>query len=261
MAYFSGTFYSESLAKHVPFTAIIPTQNESLHSDSTNRSPEFEPKRTLYLLHGWNGTHSSWLLSTRIYELARDNDLAIIMPSGENSFYFDQYQGQMYGQFIGKELVSITREMFNLSSRKEDTWIGGLSMGGYGALRNGLEYDQTFGKIAAFSSRILTRRGIKENEKMNDDMIHLHLKNITGIDSLSDLKDSLDLYELIKTRKNPQEMYISCGLEDYLLEENRQFHAYLENNRIPHIYDETPGGHDWDFWNEQIEKAVKWLVK
>lgn len=262
MAHFSGTFFSESLAKHVPFTAIIPTMNEVNDGSNNNNNDTTQPKKTLYLLHGWNGTHSDWLVLSRIYEVARDYNIAVIMPAGENSFYIDQYEGQMYGEFIGEELVSVTREMFNLSPKREDTWIAGLSMGGYGSLRNGFKYSATFSKIAAFSSAILTAKHAKKGEKFgSDSKITLHLKNILGTDYVSDLHKDVDLYELSSNQKHKQKIYLSCGLEDELLEENRQYHQYLEQKNIPHKYLETSGGHDWDFWNEHIERAVKWFVE
>lgn len=257
MAHVSGTFYSDSLKKHVPFTAIIPTTNESNNGNNRSNDLKTPPKRTLYLLHGWNGAHDSWLVLSRIYEVARDYNIAVIMPAGENSFYIDQYEGQMYGQFIGEELIAISREMFNLSSKKEDTWIAGLSMGGYGALRNGFKYSDTFGKIASFSSPILTARNVPKEETFNQDPIHIHLQNIVGSKYITDLDKDADLYELCHMKKNDQQIYLSCGTEDELIKDNRRYHDYLKKNQITHTYLETSGGHDWDFWNEQIIETVK----
>lgn len=77
--------------------------------------------------------------------MGRGKNLAVVMPAGENAFYIDQPEmGTMHGKFIGEELVDITRRMFPLSRKREDTYIGGLSMGGFGALRNGLKYHDTF---------------------------------------------------------------------------------------------------------------------
>lgn len=76
----------------------------------------------------------------------------MVMPSGDNAFYVDQPKGHNnYGEYIGQELVRLTRKMFPLSRKREDTFIGGLSMGGYGALRNGLKYSDTFGAVIALS--------------------------------------------------------------------------------------------------------------
>src|SRR5690625_2701556 len=107
---FSGSFYFKSLTRKVPFTAIIPTQSELELIHGENK-PEFsQPKRTLYLLHGWDGSNEDWLFNSRIYELAREYNVADILPSGENSFYLDNPKGNAYGQRIGEELDEQTGE-------------------------------------------------------------------------------------------------------------------------------------------------------
>lgn len=259
MAQFSGTFYSEALTRKVPFTAIIPTSKE-LERHHQMYKPEFsQPKRTIYLLHGWDGANDDWVFNARVFELAREHNLAFILPSGENSFYVDHPNGNHYGKFIGEELVEVTRELFSLSTQREDTWIIGLSMGGYGALRNGFKYSDTFSKIAAFSSRILTKYEAPNREKLEDNLINTRLKAIIESDTLADLSDENDIYELALNRSKNQEVYIACGLSDYLYDENKALHEFLLENNIAHEYFETPGEHTWDFWNEYIEKAVKWM--
>ena len=99
------------------------------------------PWPTLYLLHGYTGNQVDWLYRSDIEKWAMQHGYAVIMPSGGNSFYLDnETTGERYGVFIGEELVEVTRKMFPLSHKREDTVIAGLSMGGYGAIRNGLRY-------------------------------------------------------------------------------------------------------------------------
>lgn len=82
------------------------------------------------------------------------------MPSGENRFYLDdEKSGELYGEFIGKELVEFTRKLFPLSDKREDTFIAGLSMGGYGAIRNGLKYAENFGCVIGLSAALVQIRG------------------------------------------------------------------------------------------------------
>lgn len=260
MAQISGSFYSKKLTRKVPFTAIIPTQTE-LELVHEKSKPEFNlPKRTLYLLHGWSGSNEDWVFNSRIYELAREYNIAVILPSGENSFYLDHPNGEAYGQFIGEELVEVTRELFSLSSKREDTWIAGLSMGGYGALRNGFNYSKTFSKVAAFSSRILSKREAPDREELEENIINKHIKAIIKSNTLADLSKENDIYDLAIKRAEEQELFIACGFEDFLYEENKAFHKFLLENKIPHEYFESSGGHTWDFWNEYISKAVKWMT-
>lgn len=106
--------------------------------------------------------------------MGRGENLAVVMPAGENAFYVDQPSiGAMHGQFIGEELVEITRKMFPLSRKREDTFIGGLSMGGFGALRNGLKYHDTFGAVICLSGALHVLEIRKRAERTA-----LHMKKV-----------------------------------------------------------------------------------
>ena len=133
MALIQVNFMSKALLRTVTVNVILPVDKFSM-ADQAER--EDKPYKTLYLLHGIFGNYTDWVTGTDIVRLAQARDLAVVMPSGENGFYLDQPdQGRNYAAFIGEELVNITRKMFPLSRKREDTFIGGLSMGGYGAIR------------------------------------------------------------------------------------------------------------------------------
>ena len=134
MAVFQVNFMAETLGRTVPLFAILPTDKSYL--PGMERREEGKPYKTLYLLHGIVGNYTDWIYGTRIQRWAEERDLAVVMPSGDNSMYLD-HAVDRYGEFIGKELVEFTRKTFPLSGKREDTYIGGLSMGGFGALRNG----------------------------------------------------------------------------------------------------------------------------
>ena len=152
MALLQVNFVSSSLKRTVPIQVILPVDKIFGDADS-NADPA--PFKTLYLLHGLLGNYTDWVSNTRIQQWAEAKNLAVVMPSGDNSFYIDQLTpNNDYGNFIGKELVEITRKMFPLSRKREDTFIAGLSMGGYGAIRNGLTYGETFSHIAGLSSAV-----------------------------------------------------------------------------------------------------------
>ena len=131
MALIQFTYVSGLLERAVPVQVILP-------ADKLNPQGAYLPPKkykTLYLLNGYLGCHTDWVSGTRIQRWAEERDLAVVMPAGENSFYVDRpgfYAD--YGKFVGQELVEMTRRIFPLSERKEDTFIGGLSMGGYGAM-------------------------------------------------------------------------------------------------------------------------------
>ncbi|WP_027109194.1 alpha/beta hydrolase [Lacticigenium naphthae] len=259
MATVNVTFQSRSLYRKVQFTAIIPTRTKSLYDPKDTQESETGPFPTLYLLHGWDGNQEDWIQNTRIVELANQFGIAVVMPAGENSFYIDHPNGDAYGQLIGEELITESRHLFPLSTSREDTWIAGLSMGGYGALRNGLKYADTFGKVAAFSSRVFRRTDKKRMDEQN--AIDKRLKAALGASSYAGMPEEMDVEWLLLHTDNMPELFVACGSEDFLIEENRGLHDFLIENEIVHEFVEAPGGHNWDFWNEILPGTIEWLVK
>ena len=157
MAIITTRYNSMCLGGPVSFTAVIPFEDFGMFPNfNPNPYENQEPLRTLYLLHGISGDEKDWLYGSRIARFAEENHIAVIMPDGNNNFYVDNWPAERWGEFIGRELVEVTRNLFPLSRKREDTYIGGLSMGGYGAIRNGLKYSDTFSKIVALSSALIT---------------------------------------------------------------------------------------------------------
>ncbi|GEN51698.1 alpha/beta hydrolase [Alkalibacterium pelagium] len=258
MAVVTVSFQSRELMRSVQHKAIIPTSTKSLYDPDDAPEVEMKDLRTLYLLHGWDGSHEDWINNTRIIELATKYGIAVIMPSGENSFYVDHPNGNNYGKFIGEELIDETRKLFPLSKKRDDTWIAGLSMGGYGALRNGIYYSDKYSKIAAFSSRIRTSQDKEDLSKVNP--ITQRTKAIIKGDSYKALPEDMDIKKLVNASDHLPELYIVCGTEDFLINENRKFHKWLDSKQIEHHYEEESGKHDWDYWNIYIERALEWLT-
>jgi len=261
MAILSCNFNSACLGRMISFQAILPIEEVLLHSGEKD-CKHIEPLKTLYLLHGITGNDMDWLVGTRIAHYAARKNLAVIMPAGENGFYTDNNSTNRFGEYIGNELVQATRAMFHLSEKREDTFIGGLSMGGYGALRNGLKYSDTFGKIIALSSALITDDAVKSTNEPEQwhfakreyfEMVFGNPDTIKGGDS--------DVKELAKKYAENIQMYLACGTEDVLLEKNRDYIDYLKSINANYDYIEGPGGHDWDFWDIYIEKAIEWIFQ
>ena len=157
MAILEVTYMSVALNRNTTFHVVLPA--DRMNPACTEYLPA-KPLRTLYLLHGLQDNSAGWLTSTRIKRWATLMDMAVVMPQGDNSYYVDRPEAKAnYGAFIGKELVEMTRRMFPLSHRREDTFIGGLSMGGFGAVRNGLKYHETFGRIPLKRNINMTQEG------------------------------------------------------------------------------------------------------
>ena len=137
MALFQVDYYSRSLEKSTCFHMVLPND---VHPMMKEGNENYNRKmKTLFLLHGYSGSSKDWLLGSPVQELALKYNMAVIMPSGDNSFYLDaKGTGRAYCKFVGQELVDYIRNTFNIAMDKEDTFIGGLSMGGFGAIHTGL---------------------------------------------------------------------------------------------------------------------------
>lgn len=262
MAYIQVNFLSDSLRKVVPLSIILP-------NDTIEKEQNIYYKRntkTLYLLHGFSGNHTDWLNGTSVSSFAKKYNVAIVCPSGDNSFYLDKKMtGGKYETFVGKEIVEYITKTFNLSKKREDTFIGGFSMGGYGALHTGLKYNQTFSKVIGLSSALVVKRLAKEKDKYIDGLTNHEYSVITfgDLDKIMDSDINIEhlISDMIKNNKKMPELFLGCGTEDFLLDVNRDFHSFLSKNKVAHTYVEDSGSHDWFYWNKMVEPFMKWLVE
>ncbi|MCD7818350.1 MAG: esterase family protein [Lachnospiraceae bacterium] len=261
MALIQVNFISQSLMRTVPMQVILPVDKITFPGMPERGE---KPFKTLYLLHGIFGNYTDWVSGTNIQRWAEEKNLAVVMPSGENGFYVDRAEEHnFYGEFIGKELVEITRKMFPLSRKREDTFIAGLSMGGYGALRNGLKYHETFGCVAGLSSAMIAE-GIEKRTDGVPSFIESRTfaeKLFGNLDEMaeSDKNPAWLAKQLAKEGADIPALYLTCGTSDSLLEPNREFVKLLESLNIPVTYVEGEGAHEWDFWNRSIKNVLDWL--
>ena len=259
MALIHVDYYTQTLKRMAGFEVILPLDTEHR-----------PPYRTLYLLHGLTGNSKDWLTYTRIAHYAMKAGLAVVMPSGENSFYVDTpVKGSAFGDFgayVGQELVEITREMFPLSRKREDTFICGLSMGGFGAIRNGLKYGEIFGGVAVLS-------GAVHFYEMPEDWVRGEGNTIGELMSFEPLNETRN------SDRNPRwladrlvercaesglalpRVYVACGTEDALITANRSLAKVLREKRFDVTYEDGPGIHDWDFWDAYIQRVLVWMTE
>ncbi len=261
MAFIQMSLFSKSLMRTVHVNVILPVDKLL---DPSKPEREDKPYKTLYLLHGIFGNNMDWGTTTRVQRFAEEHDLVVVMPSGENAFYVDQPgMHNYYGKFIGEELVEMTRKMFPLSTKREDTFIGGLSMGGFGALRNGLKYADTFGYIVSLSGAIHF-----ENYPDWDTESHWYfgtrafLENVFGPMEKFAESDNNPKYlvkKLVEEGKAVPKFFIACGDEDELLTCNKEMNEYLKELGVDVYFEIGKGNHEWDFWDTYIKKAIEWL--
>lgn len=252
MALIQVNYMSKALFRLVPLNVILPVDrfNADNNEYMTKKDQKF---KTLYLLHGLLGNYTDWVSRTRIQQWAEEKNLAVVMPSGDNAFYFkSRTPWNDYEAFIGDELPAITRQMFPLSDKREDTFIAGLSMGGYGALRNGIVFSDTFSHVIGLSSALHIFDDLSEEA------------NIGLFDNLEEasktnLNPKIAAEDMFREKREIPKFYMSCGRQDDLLGVNVDFRDFLRKNGADVTWDEEDGGHDWDFWDSQIKKVLDWL--
>lgn len=253
MAVISVKYRSEALIRNVTFDIYLP-----------NDKPDGQGRemKTLFLLHGYTGDAWNWVPE----ELAQKYNFAVVTPNGENGFWLDgRSTGHKYCTFVGEELVDYLRRTFGLATSKEDTYIMGLSMGGFGALHTGLYYPETFGKIGAMSSALIVHEvaGMQEgcgNGVANYDYYRECFGEPKEVLQSENNPETL-IDKLLLEKGQIPEIYMCCGTEDFLLEKNREFHNFLCDRRVAHEYLESTGNHDMKFWDEYTEKIVEWMFE
>ena len=256
MAWLQVNFYSNVLFQPVPLQILIPAD----YAD-----PAAGKKwKTLYLLNGYFGNCTDWLLSGDALAVSQAYDLCIVMPSGNNDFYVDAPCGARdNSRFISGELVGFTRRLLPLSARREDTILGGLSMGGFGTLYNCLAHSDVFGHGVALSSALVLNRKSLENLPEKDSFMGInkgYYRDVFGEDLLS-LPESgqnpiVVAERMLRENRPVPDLYIACGRNDMLKFPNRKFCAGLDGFGIPYTYEEGPGSHEWAFWKPYLRRGL-----
>jgi len=259
MAYFRIDYFSNALRRQASFEMLVPND---LRADIPGQESAYarRPMKTLFLLHGYTGKAGNWVPEY----LAQQYNFAIVMPSAENSFYLNGLStGHAFETLVAEELVSYVRRTFGLAQGPEDTFIAGLSMGGFGALHTGLAHPDVFGKIGALSSALIVHEIARmkpgeDNGMANYEYYRQCFGDLATAEERECNPETLVKNLLAEGKKLP-EIYQCCGTEDFLIENNRAFHRFLADAGVKHEYVEGPGQHDMAFWSEYIVKIVEWM--
>ncbi|HMB95891.1 MAG TPA: alpha/beta hydrolase family protein, partial [Tepidisphaeraceae bacterium] len=236
-------WFSKTLRKQVSTMVILPDVGKP-------------PFSTFYLLHGLSDDHTIWLRRTRIEHFVRDLPLIVVMPDGFRGYYTDNEHGPAYAKYINEELIAFIERNFPAKPSRSSRCIGGLSMGGYGALRAALGYPDRFVSANSHSGAVL--HGSKKWKRGTN----FDWTDIYGTDPRGTNHDLLKLAADAKRRgKKLPRLLIDCGLDDVLLNENREFHSKLDSLGVANDYIEFPGGHDWDYWEIHIREAIAFHAK
>jgi putative tributyrin esterase len=231
------SFFSEILQKEVAMNVILPK----------NGKPPFA---TYYLLHGLSDDHMGWQRRTRIEPYALCYPMVVVMPDGYRGFYTDNEEGPAYEKYLLQEVIGLVERTFPVQRARGGRCIGGLSMGGYGAMRLALAHPDLFVSANSHSGAVHIGTTRWDPAKQAE------RARIFGTNPKGSRHDLWAVARKAAARGPLPQLLIDCGTEDSLLGHNRDFHAHLQKLKIAHEYAEYPGGHNWHYWDLHVRKAL-----
>lgn len=245
---------SKLMARRMPYRVALP---KSYASNSSERFP------VIYLLHGLTGHYDNWGDKGKISEYLAPYNFIVVMPEGDNGWYTDSASvpQDKYESYIVKELISEIDKKFRTNSTRDGRIIAGLSMGGYGSLKFGLKYPETFALVGSFSGALGAASWSEKTVGNSWKALTDSVMSVYGADD-SETRKANDIYRIVRELpadkiKSLPFMYVDCGTEDGLVTLNRDFIALLMEKKIPHEYRQLPGAHNWQYWEAQIQQFLQ----
>lgn len=247
MALFHANFFSQTLGMQSNADVILPD-----HPVAGERLP------VLYLLHGLSDDHTIWQRRTSIERYALPHNIAVVMPNGHRSFYTDMAQGGRYFSYLADELPELMQLFFPISGQREDTFVAGLSMGGYGAFKLALNRPRQYAAAASLSGALDMSRRTEES------FTDLLACVFGGPDALRQPPHNL-LAVVERMGRSPAKrracplLFQACGTEDFLYQDNLTFRDAATAAKLPLTFTEGPGTHEWGYWDARIQDVLAWL--
>ncbi|MBM3492791.1 MAG: esterase family protein [Armatimonadetes bacterium] len=240
MAWCEFRYRSSALQKHTAANIIVP-EDVALAA----------PYPVMYLLHGLSDDHTIWMRRTSVERYLDGLPLIVVMPDGGRGFYTDATEGFAYEAAMLDDLIPLVDRTFPTRAERSGRCVGGLSMGGYGALRLAMRRPDLFCSAVSHSGAVYFGH---RRLTPGDGRVH-EFRRILGADPSGGPNDLHALASRLDKSVIPA-LRLDCGTEDPLLADNRSFHAALTRLGVPHEYEEFPGGHDWSYWDAHLPEAI-----
>ncbi len=244
MAFLEMHYFSKALGKQTAANVILP-EDEALP----------RPYPVFYLLHGLSDDYTIWQRRTSIERYVQRLPLIVVMPDGGRGFYTDAYVGEAYETALVQDLIGFVDRVFPTRAERAGRCIGGLSMGGYGAVKLALKFPDLFCSAVSHSGAVAWA-----HKSHADDGRKVEFERILGPNYIGGPNDPFALAEKVDRSACPA-LRIDCGTEDFLIEDNRAFHAHLTRLGIPHEYAEFPGSHEWAYWDVHVQEAIRFHAR
>ncbi len=264
MALMQVQFFAETLGMCTAVNVILPEKHQGIGVEGAK---EFEGRYpVLYLLHGASDDHTIWLRRTNIERYVAKMNLAVVMPEVLLSRYENMVHGPRFQDYIADELPRVMESFFPISSKREDKFIAGLSMGGMGALKIGMAYPDRYAAVGIFSSGNLfyrkTASTVIRKRASGQPPIMEAIYGTTDVNELKGSKwDPFVIAEekLAKKETMPRFFHV-CGTEDFLLDSERRTCDWFDKHpAIEYTYKEAPGAHTWEFWDTWVQEFLKFI--
>jgi S-formylglutathione hydrolase FrmB len=238
MATIEAQFFSPSLSQQARMTVLLPDTAKG-------------PFPVFYLLHGYFDDHTSWLHHSRIVDYVRRWPMIVAMPAGFNGFYTDHYAGLPFGRYILEDVIGFVERNFPVRRKRPSCCLGGLSMGGYGALRLGFTRPDLFASITCHSGAPRAWPDAAEHEKDAERQRIFGPRPNGGPNDVTALAT-----DAAKRKIALPKIHLDCGRSDHALAINRRFHQHLKKLGIAHQYKEFAGAHKWEYWDARLCDAL-----
>ncbi|MGP0069870.1 MAG: alpha/beta hydrolase [Isosphaeraceae bacterium] len=240
MAFATIHYFSRSLRKASSFNVIFP------EDPAVPR-----PWSAFYLLHGLSDDHTIWARRTSIERYVEGWPLVVVMPDGGRGWYTNAVEGDAYEDDLLKDIIGLVERTFPVKAEREGRAIGGLSMGGYGAVKLGLKHPEVFASVNSHSGAVgFLAESVKKYKESSPEFERIFGKSPAG-----GPEDPFAISQRTDHGRIPK-IRLDCGTEDFLLGQNRAFHQHLDSLHFPHEYQEFPGGHDWAYWDNHVQEAI-----
>jgi len=257
MALLEIAFRSKSIDLASRMIAIVPDSGSG-------------PWPVFYLLHGLSGDCTAWVRRSSIERYLGGSGsggspdgvpMIVVMPDTARGWYTNAVsmpRGSVIGAYEDhfiKDVVPFVDRVFPTVARREGRVIGGLSMGGYGAVKMALKYPHMFCSATSHSGAVMTALHRLEERSAETQDFRPEFESIFGKDWRGGANDPVALAEKCPVDLRPA-LRIDCGRDDFLIEHNRDYHAHLKAINFPHEYEEFAGAHTWDYWDVHIQEAI-----
>lgn len=261
MALLQISHFSEALGLTMSCTVILPQEAPGQigmegGATATGRYP------TLWLLHGRSDDHTIWLRRTSIERYLTPLGAAAVMPNVHLSYYTNLVHGGRYWDYISDELPQLLERWLPIAVTREQRYVAGLSMGGWGAFKLALNQPDRFCAAASLSGALRFSLSDWKSTRPTDAEATRYLHTVFGeSDDFPNPEDRL--IERVREHRHAgrqlPRLFACCGTEDFLLESNRNAVRQLRDEGVDVDYEEGPGVHEWAFWDTWIQRVLEWM--